>query len=823
MTASLSIDFETYSEAGYVWDATRNRWRSLVPNLPGLKGVGTVVYSEHPSTEVICLAYGDKLWAPGMQLPTDLFAHVAAGGLVTAWNSSFEYYIWKNVCVPMGWPELPYTQLRCSMAAARGWGLPGALDKAASALHTPVQKDKRGKQLITRLSIPRSPTIKDASLRRTAATHPTEHSEMGAYCLTDVQAESGIAAVTPPLSPFEQAVWLLDQKINYQGMAVDRAALDDCMAVVALATASGTDELQTLTGGAVGSVGEVAKMRDWLNAAPRQLDLPDLQKQTVADTLATRELSADCRRVLELRASLSASSVAKLNSLHHRTGADGRLHDLFAYCGAERTGRWAGRGPQPQNLPRGKWSAEGVEGALAAIASRDLALVTLLVGDPIAAVSSCLRGIFVAAPGHDLICSDYSAIEAVVLAALAGESWRMDVFRTHGKIYESSASKITGIPMAEFKQHYEQTGKHHPMRNKIGKVAELACFGAQTEVLTDSGWKRIVDVTTADKVHDGIDWVSHEGVVDRGDREVMVMGGVLVTPEHKFFSLREGWIKAREMGEGTYTYDAWDTASYLILMTDHDITGKRLPTDRIQPESDGSPIRVYDILNSGPRNRFVIRTSHGPLIAHNSGYQGGYRAWQQFGADEHMDEDELKRHVAAWREASPMIVKFWYGLERAAIQAVRCPGAVVGYRDVAYQYRDKVLYCKLLSGRELAYHEPELRPDITSWGAHVTKLSFMGWNAEIKQWCRIDTYGGKLTENVVQATARDILAHGMLALDRAGYEIVLHVHDEVVCEVPEGVGSVEQVEQIMSTMPAWCADWPVRATGGWRGRRYRKD
>lgn len=1004
MTTSLSIDFETYSEAGYVWDADRNRWRSLVPKKPGLKGVGTVVYSEHPSTEVICLAYGDRLWRPGLPLPTDLFTHIAAGGMVTAWFSSFEYYIWKNVCVPMGWPELPYEQLRCSMAAARGWGLPGQLEKAGSALHTPIQKDKRGKQLLTQLTQPRTPTKTDASLRRTVTTHPDAHAEFYRYCLTDVQAESGIAAVTPPLSDTEQAVWLLDQKINYRGMAVDRQALDDCIEIVRLATVAGTEELRRLTMDAGMTIGMTAKIKGWLKGC--QLDLPDLQKETVADALATDSLTAPQRRVLELRASLSASSVAKLQAILHQTGRSGRVHGLLAYCGAERTGRWAGRGPQPQNLPRGRWSAEGVEGALAVIATRDLSVVTALLGDPIAAVSSCLRGLFVAAPGYELICSDYSAIEAVVLAAMAGESWRMEVFRTHGKIYESSASKITGIPMSEFKAHYERTGKHHPMRNKIGKVAELACLGADTEVLTDSGWKRIVDVELTDKIHDGIDWVAHEGVVDRGERLTLKIGSVTVTPEHKFYISEGVWLTAEDLkGNTDFLTLALDTASslllisslkwpprdflvsnvgvaaeektytistifeqgspldvisapklnppHLVLATDKSaLTGgidvdywgvfqrqwaaalartignmpltveevlrsildgwktgingllicapwmggttpaplstvlttisvtcpeildsfrtENNKTTSAKPDgfitkaircllpnfignivlgtrkavlsSENSPkakpprkssrgkpsvkahtARVYDILNSGPRNRFVIRTSHGPLIAHNSGYQGGYRAWQQFGAGEHMDEDELKRHVTAWREASPMIVKFWYGLERAAQQAVGYPGTVAGYRGVSYQCRSGVLYARLPSGRELAYHEPELRPAVTPWGAQVIKLSFMGWESTVQKWQRVDTYGGKLTENIIQAVARDILAHGMLALDLAGYEIVLHVHDEVVCEVHRGQGSIAQVEKIMSTMPAWCADWPIRAAGGWRGHRYRKD
>ena len=138
------LDFEIYSEAGYIWDTTKRRWRSLERNKSGIASVGAAVYSEHPSTEVLCLAYdikdgrGRRLWIPGMLPPRELFAYIEAGGLVEAHNSGFEFYIWKNVCnARMGWPPLPLRQLRCSMAKARAWSLPGALNKAIAALNGP--------------------------------------------------------------------------------------------------------------------------------------------------------------------------------------------------------------------------------------------------------------------------------------------------------------------------------------------------------------------------------------------------------------------------------------------------------------------------------------------------------------------------------------------------------------------------------------------------------------------------------------------------------------------------------------------------------------
>jgi len=131
------------------------------------------------------------------------------------------------------------------------------------------------------------------------------------------------------------------------------------------------------------------------------------------------------------------------------------------------------------------------------------------------------------------------------------------------------------------------------------------------------------------------------------------------------------------------------------------------------------------------------------------------------------------------------------------------------------------LFCKLLSGRKLTYHRPRLIPDRTPWGKEVLKITYEGRDGYT--WARTDTYGGKLTENIVQATARDIPAHAPVKVHAAGYLPVLHVHDEIVAEIPEGQGSVEEVEALMCDLPDWCKDWPLRAAGGWRGKRYRKD
>lgn len=693
-TVMPTMDFETYSEAGY-YQAADGKWKGVTKTDPGLGAVGAPVYSEHPSTIVLSLAYdlcdgdGTQLWRPGDPPPLPLWRHIQAGGLIEAWNSAFEYHIWQNVCHKrMGWPVLPYTQLRDAMAKSRAHSLPGKLEKAAEVLGASEQKDNRGKQLIRKLCVPQQPTKTRPSGR---CTELSALYDLYAYNIQDIKAEAAVSHLCPDLSQVETELWLLDQAINFRGMYIDRSALADCISIVRQAEEKYTAELRDLTNGAVQTAGEIAKIQAWL--AGRGVHTGSIDADAVESVLARTDLPSDCRRVLEIRAMLGAASVKKLFAIDRRVSADGRLRDLFAFCGADRTGRWAGRGPQPQNMPGGL-PFKDVERALVVISTRNLAAVELCYGDAVAAVSGCLRGLFSAAPGHDLICADFSAIEAVVLAELAGESWRQEVFRTHGKIYEASAATITGIPFEEFMRHKEETGQHHPMRKKVGKVAELA-----------------------------------------------------------------------------------------------------------------------------------------------SGYQGAVGAWKAFGADEFMTDDEILANVKAWRKASPMIVKFWYGIQDAAHMAVQYPGHCYSYQAPATKYgqppaivfgvKDDILYCRLPSGRNLTYHKPRLEPSETYSGKPTMQLTYMGWNSNYLNgpvgWMRMATHGGKICENIDQSISRDILAHSMLALDRAGYPIVLHVHDEIVAEVPHGAGSVKEFERIMGQMPVWAAGWPVKAAGGWRGLRYRKE
>ncbi len=728
-TVLPDVDFETYSEAGFIWDAESNRY--MAPRgatRKGLPVVGLAVYATHPSTEVLSMAYDLKdgrpkqLWTPEHDSPQDLFDYVNQGGILEAWSSAFEYWIWNHVCVnKYGFPPLRLPQLRCAKAKSRAYGLPGSLADTGAILGITNQKDSDGKRLLEKFSMPRNPTKADSRRRILPLEDIEDRERLYQYNIRDIVAESEISALIPDLSAAELQYWLLDQHINYQGVAMDRETIHAAMGIIDQAREKYNNELRLITNGAVQTASQIQEIRKWLShegVHTSSLDADHL------DELLKQNLSPAARRVLEIRSLIGSAAVSKLFTMGRQLAPDGRLHDLFQYHGA-RTGRATGQEVQPQNLPnlagkqidecsnckrhfmdisgcpwcgtvqyhrpRVDWNPAAVEDAIETIRTGNLDCVEIYFGEAIPTVMATIRGMFIAKPGYDLICSDFSSIEAIVLAHLAGEQWQIDVFKTHGLIYEMTACKITGMDFEEMQLYKATSGKHHSSR-KLGKVASLA-----------------------------------------------------------------------------------------------------------------------------------------------SGYQGWLGAWLKFKADEFLNEEEIKKAILAWRAANPSIVELWggqernwqselYGLEGAVIQAILNPGVGFTYRLISYIVSNDTLFCELPSGRRIVYHKPRLRPSERRPGTY--SISYEGWNSNPMKgavgWQRMDTYGGMLTENVCQAVARDILMNAMLNLQLKGYSIVLHVHDEIVAEVPETYGSVEEFETIMSTMPIWAKDWPIKAKGGWRAKRYAK-
>lgn len=771
-TVLPDIDFETYSEAGCIFDYATQKWVGPPGAMKGKKGlpiVGVAVYATHPTTEVLSLAYnlkdgrGPRRWIPGVgcELPPDLVAWILAGGIVEAWNSAFEWWIWNYVCAPKyGFPPLPIEQTRCAMGKARASGYPGALEKAGAVMRLTTPKDEGGKTLLTKLSGPRNPTKGDKRLRLTPADAAEDFEALYKYNDRDIIAEAEASARCPDLTGEELEFWLADQRINRRGVGVDVESLHACAKLVEICLKRYDAELHQLTGGAVERASQLERLKGWLagqgvfvGSGPGTMDEDAID--ALIKTLQPHQALA--KRALEIRQAVGSASVKKVFAMRNQLSPWGRLHDLFNYHGA-RTGRPTGEGPQPTNLPKAgpavlkcacgrhtgahltacawcglpfppgkkkaEWGPDAMEDVLEVIKTGDLSLVERAYADAMLCVSGCLRGLFWAAEGCDLIASDFSSIEGVVTACLAGEDWRVEMFATHGKAYELSVAKITGIPFAEIMAHagYEdverpewwkhradKTKPHHPMRQTLGKVAELA-----------------------------------------------------------------------------------------------------------------------------------------------SGFGGWINAWKRFGADAFMNDDEIKKAILAWRDASPAIIELWggqerrdgwerrpelYGLEGMAISAVLSPGQWFHvmrkdgtHSGVSYICHGDALYCWLPSGRALTYHAPRLSANQRAFGGQYS-LSFEGYNTNPQQgpvgWVRMDTYSGKLCENVVQAVARDIQRYAIVNLEKAGYPVVLHVYDEDVVEVPHAFGSIEEVERIMGMMPDWATykgkPWPIRAAGGWRGPRYRKE
>jgi len=429
----------------------------------------------------------------------------------------------------------------------------------------------------------------------------------------------------------------------------------------------------------------------------------------------------------------------------------------------------SGRNIQLQNLPQNHITTLDEARELVKMGCFDM--IESIYGNVPDILSQLIRTMLIPKEGCEFIVADFSAIEARVLAWLSGEQWRLDAFQNGEDIYCASASAMFHVPVVKH-------GINGELRQR-GKVAELACIAEGQLVLTDKGLVPIEKVTTEMKVWDGEEWVQHDGVVYRGEREVITYEGLTATPDHLVFHMNQ----------------------YLPF---GEIARKQAEIKGIQ--------KVYDIRNAGRHHRFTVS---GKLV-HNCGYGGGNGALISMGAlDMGLKEEELSEIISSWREANPNIVKFWYAVEKAAIDTVKDHSdRTVG--RIGFQFSANVLWIVLPSGRRLAYVKPQLQPN--RFGRMA--LTFEGLGANNK-WVRQETYSGKLTENITQSTARDLLAEAMKRIETAGLDIVGHVHDEVILEVPKEKYTVEDVCSIMNQNPEWAEGLPL-ASDGYRGDYYFK-
>ena len=637
---------------------------------------GLAVYAADPTTDIMvgCYAFDDEpvqTWLPGATVPKRVIDHIEAGREVWAHNAQFEFAINNSIGVKYGWPLMQIHQMVCTAAMAYAMGIPGSLEKSAAALGVENQKDMTGSRVMMQLSQPRE--IKpDGTI--IWWDDPTKIQKLYAYCKQDVVVEREGGARMLRLSADEKEIWLVDQKINTRGFCVDVRNIDNAIRVVEEERVRLDAEMTAVTSGAVSTCTSTGQLTDWVRWQGYETE--GVAKSDILELLDNDKLQPHVRKALLLRQEAAKSSTAKLDSMRLRASSDSRVRGTMQYHGAS-TGRWAGRGIQPHNFPRGTFKSDEIDAIFKLFSDPQAAsLISMFYGKPLQVVSECLRSFIVAAPQHKLVWGDFNAIEARVLAWLAGETTKLNIYRDGGDPYVHAAAKIYNILL-------EMVTK---AQRGIGKVSDLACgFGG---------------------------------------------------------------------GKGAFQAMA----------------------------------KVYGVKVSDAEA-------------------------------EHIKE--------AWRAAHPNIVNFWYRLERAAMNAVLKPGQTFDAhgttpgRPIKYRTAGSFLWCQLPSKRVICYPYPRVEPITTPWGAKKDALTYMGENSLTKKWERQKAYGGLLAENVTQAVARDLLAEALLRLERKSYPVVFHVHDEIICEVPERWSAMGEMGSIMSELPAWAKDLPVKTECD-EGKRYRK-
>ena len=660
----LSIDLETFSS---------------VP----IQKAGAQKYIQSPDFEILLFAYSlngaepvCSVFALGETLPK-WFAEALLDPqcLKHAYNAPFE---WGCLSRYMG-RQLPPAQWRCTMFHGLYAGYTAGLDATGRALGLPEDKRKlnTGKALIRYFCVPCAPSKANGGRTRNYPHHAPERWELFKEynrqdVTTEMEIERRLSAV--PIPDFVQKEWETDLVINSRGVAIDMGMVEGALELGATVRNTLTTEAVKISG--LSNPNSVKQLASWLESETGE-EINGLRKDTVAKMLARDDNSPEVQRMLEIRQELGKTSTKKYDAIEQAVCQDGRVRGLLQFYGANRTGRWAGRLVQVQNLPR--TYTEPLELARDLVKGRKLDALKCIYGSVPDTLSQLIRTAFIAAPGNVLIDADFSAIEARVISWLAGEEWRLEVFRTHGKIYEASASQMFGVPIDLIKKGNPE----YALRQK-GKVAELAL-----------------------------------------------------------------------------------------------------------------------------------------------GYQGSTGALINMGAlDMGIPEEDLPDIVSRWRDANKRIRDLWYKVDAAAVQVITQGGSVgVSSIILAHEWEatqgTDYMTITLPSGRKLFYNAPQI--GVNQWGN--PSISYMGMDQTTKKWKRIETYGGKLGENCVQAIARDCLAQAIEHLEAAGLPVIFHIHDEVVIDIrpfADNDAMLAKTVEIMSRPVPWAPGLPLGADG-WVGKFFKKD
>ena len=787
----MGVDIETYSSVD-------------------LTEAGVYAYVEAPDFDILLISYIFDDWGEDDVKTIDCFdadpdmmaafceALLDPQIVKTAFNANFE-----RTCLAK-WLQkpMPPEEWRCTMVKALTLGLPGNLAGAGEALGLPPEKlkDPQGKALIQFFSKPCKPTRTNGQRTRNLPQHdPAKWQLYKGYNRQDVVTEQEIlrklSIYKTPES--EQELWALDQHMNDNGVALDIPMVEKIVEYDTRRRQELQEEAQELTG--LKNPNSLAQLKRWL--AEQGVEMTSVTKDTIAEALRDPELPDVVRRVLEIRTALGKTSVAKYSTMLVAHCQDHRLRGILQFYGANRSGRWAGRLVQTHNLAKNTLPDLALARELAA--EGDFETMGTLFGETAFVFSELIRTAFIPSEGCRFVVSDFSAIEARVLAWIAGEEWTLEAFRQGKDIYCETASMMYHVPV-------EKHGANSHLRQK-GKVAVLACIAEGSLVLTDQGLVPIEDVTTGHRVWDGVEWVKHEGVVVKGEKEVINYGGLEATADHIVWADIGGQAGPVQFGlaaaSGSCLIQSGAGGEPIRVGEDH-ITGTEIL------EGLGNAIRAerkqkktFDILNAGPRHRFTVSG----VLVHNCGYQGGVGAMKRMDKGGTIPADELQSVVDQWRGANPNVVKLWRNCELAARTVIEEHRTIRLKNGIAFGYINGNLFIKLPSGRKLCYWNTRLKMDPRDGREHIV---YMGVNQETKQWGETETYGGKLVENITQAIARDCLAISMQRVAALGYNIVMHVHDEMIVDVPiEDTDALDRINACMAEPIPWAPGLPLRGDG----------
>ena len=778
---------------------------------------GVYAYTDTPYFDILLFAYsvdGQPVQVVNMandeEIPENILAALADENVVKrAFNCNFEriclskylhennpqYFQSYSISEDTVGDYLSPENWHCSMIHARTLGLPSSLAEVGKVLGIEQQKMTEGKALIKFFCTPYD-TIDGVPQFHNPKDYPEKWEIFKAYNKRDVEAELEIDRKLSrfPVPDFLWKEFYLDQEINDRGILVDMQLADKAIYLDAEAKEELTAEMKKLTG--VENPNSVYQLLDWLETQGYKSD--SLGKAQVQELIKTAK--EPVKSVLQMRLQLSKSSVKKYQAMEAAKCKDNRVRGMFSFYGASRTGRFCSKVIQIQNLPQNH--LPDLTEARELVKYGSFEDIQMLYDDVPDTLSQLIRTAFIPRQGMKFIVADFSAIEARVIAWLADEEWRMNTFANGEDIYCASALKMFGVPVVKH-------GENGHLRQK-GKVAELACIAEGQLVLTNHGLIPIEKISVWDKVWDGIKWVSHEGVICRGERRVITYDGLTATPDHLVWI--DGRITPVPFGIAAVsgsqlvkTGDGVKTQPY--SWTDHVFKCEEISADPIIVKGTS---RVYDLKNAGRHHRFTIS---GKLV-HNCGYGGSIGAMKAMGADSlGLSDAELKQIVTDWREASPHITELWCAVDRATKKAIR-EKTTTETHGLKMSYEAGFLFIKLPSGRRLAYAKPRIGEN--QFGGE--SVTYMGINAQ-KKWDRLETFGGKLTENICQSIARDLLMYSMQTLSQCF--IVAHVHDEMIIEASKDM-SLEEVCQQMARTPKWAEGLILRADG-YECEFYKKD